>query len=120
MIDKDNFILDQFSSASSDVKLIVDYYEKYRLAYNVLVGISGLIPLIFNQYSPRYLLIDLILIFIFGALANVMYTMGWASHILANRYLGETNSFYRFRLPILVSGTLFSMLFSFLIAAVTT
>lgn len=118
MIDRGDIILDSFSSDSSDIKRIIDYYEKYRLLYNVAVGISGAAGLILVSHSFQFIYFDFFVIIVFGIMANIMYTMSWAGTILAGRILIGTY-FFRFRMAFIVFGTLFSMLVSFWAAVIT-
>ena len=107
---EDDTIIDDFSSGSLNVTKVIDYYETYRLLYNLLVGASGFVGLLITGYTSRFIAVDIFLVLAFGALANAMYTMGWAGTILAHRYFNKGEFLYRLRMAILVFGTLFSML----------
>lgn len=71
---------------------VVQWWESRRLAYNAIVGVTGVGTLAYSSvvsYLARgqWVVAPLQLIVVYGVAANVCYTLGWVSEIVIERWL---------------------------------
>ncbi len=74
---------------------IIRWWERRRLAYNVVVGGAGLVTVVaLNALSflpplAEGLFLPLFGVVVYGALANLCYTAGWTSEIVFRAWWGD-------------------------------
>jgi hypothetical protein len=93
------------------------WWEKQRIIFNIVVGISGLLSLII--ISPSYFgITEIIGILFWGIIANILYSSGILIEILNLYYFNSKVKFYKFRFGFYVFGSLLycavTFLYSFL------
>jgi hypothetical protein len=79
---------------------VVQWWEKRRLSYNLIVGGTGVATLIYinalevllgqgvlTPFTGRNASAHLVAIATYGVLANVCYTMGWVAETIVERWL---------------------------------
>ncbi|WP_298898104.1 hypothetical protein [uncultured Psychroserpens sp.] len=93
---------------------ILDWWESKRLWFNILVGISGILGILSGIFE--FLLADLLGVFAWGILANILFSTGIVVELLDDFYLKGKLKLYHFRWAFLVSGTLLYCAWTFLYA----
>jgi len=88
------------------------WWEKRRIAYNVIVGICGLIVLIFFLNVPLdpALIIDAIL---YGVIVNLFYTLGFLIEVVSRYYFKSDRDFSKSRKGLFWTGLVISVLITF-------
>ena len=109
-------------AAPRSIDPIVAWWERRRLAYNAIVGGVGIVTLSIVSFlgvippSPRWPVVPLLPVLVYGVMANVCYTLGWvvegAAHVVWGRELRPSGPIF-FR-----QGLLFSIGLSLLPIAV--
>ena len=109
-------ILDEYSDRAFSKELYesIKWWEKRRIYFNILVGISGLIPLVLSlpHLAIKEIIGVFIVIFVYGFFVNMCYCFGWASDIL-KAYYYKTPTFGDYRSLFFGLGLIFSMLTTF-------
>ncbi|MDO5980032.1 hypothetical protein [Flavivirga spongiicola] len=81
------------------------WWEKKRITFNVVVGISGLIS--FMVLSPNYFgITEIIGILTWGILANILYSSGILIEIFNFYYFNDKVKFFKFRFGFYIFGSL--------------
>ncbi|MEZ4686473.1 MAG: hypothetical protein R3B47_10525 [Bacteroidia bacterium] len=110
----------QQSLKEESIKDIVRWWEKRRIRFNLAVGITGLFALLlFTSYMFFYspgLAFYVFGILFYGIIANVFYTLGWASDIYSKVLLNDRLQLTRYKNALFIGGTLFSMAVTFILA----
>lgn len=95
-------------SRSNGLAEALAWWEKKRLLYNVIVGLTGLPVLLVAANEVSILPQLLIACFIYALIANAFYSLGYLLESWNQYYLKNTIKFEAFRLPLYVIGLLFS------------
>ncbi|HEX7844743.1 MAG TPA: hypothetical protein VF476_03020 [Chitinophagaceae bacterium] len=83
------------------------WWEKRRLLYNIIVGITGLLVLVLFSF---FTLADLIGVVIYGITANVFYCTGFLSEVIDKHYFKSTLDLGKRREGIFWCGVILSVL----------
>lgn len=86
------------------------WWEKRRLAYNLIVGATGVICVFILSLIPFLELINLIGIIIYGIIANMFYSLGFVIEIGAKYYFRSKMDFTEKRKILFVIGLVLSVL----------
>lgn len=89
----------------------VGWWEKKRIWYNLVVGISGAIPLSINLNQVG--LDEMIGLLLFGIFMNLLYSSGIALEALNFYYLNPPFKTAFLRFPLFILGTLLSIVVTF-------
>jgi hypothetical protein len=92
-------------------KNTLDWWEKKRIWYNLIVLIFGVWQIIKEQ-PDTYNFEDIIGVVIYGLGANILYSIGILIELLDEYYFKTFFKFKRFRWFFLIIGTLFSILYT--------
>ncbi len=102
----------------SAVLVLIKWWERKRITYNLLVGISGaavfLLP-IFAEDLRIFIPLG-IMAAIYAFFANVFYTLGWILEVLLVVYFKKINGIGQYKYILFLIGTIFSMLLSLFLA----
>ncbi|MDX2304761.1 MAG: hypothetical protein NW226_18265 [Microscillaceae bacterium] len=122
ILDKDNMDQSEEIPEYSDTMELVRWWEKHRIHFNILVGLSGILGLwVYRTYNLIYYYPEILLeMVIYGILANICYTMGWALEILRITYKIPFPPLDRFKEVLFYGGVFFSVAFTFLMAFLLT
>jgi len=111
-------ILDEYAKKpiSKELYKSIAWWEKRRLDFNILVGISGVAPIFFVWFSSgmtkmffENLLFLFIGIFVYAFFANLCFCFGWAIDVLKSYYY-ESPTYGKSKSVIFFLGVLFSMI----------
>lgn len=108
-------VLDGPQPTSDDDRALIEWWERKRWWYNVLVGVTGLMVLGISGALPRLLPYEWAAIVMYGILANIGYTMGWASHFLLQHYFQFALAAH-YRQALYFVGTVGSILLTYWLA----
>ncbi|NVK04659.1 MAG: hypothetical protein HWD92_07540 [Flavobacteriia bacterium] len=102
-------------SKSNGLTEALAWWEKKRLLYNVIVGISGLFTLfsLSGDFGVSELLIGALF---FGIGANAFYSLGFLLESWNHHYLKNSIKFESVRLPLFLLGLIFSVGLTLLLA----
>ena len=95
---------------------IIVWWEKRRLWFNISVGIAGMIGL----FSIRAIhILDILMgVIMYGILANILYTAGWATELLLRVKSNDRYDFGRFRKLIYYIGIVGSVLLTLFLSLI--
>jgi len=96
---------------TSSMMEAIKWWEKRRVWFNVAVGLSGLISILF--LFPMFNLYDILGIIFYGIAANVFYSFGFVLEALNLHYLNGRIEMSKYRMALFLIGTLFSCLVTF-------
>ena len=90
------------------------FWEKKRLLFNILVGITGLLVLFYlYKFTFFYFtLFEIVGVFIWAFVANAMYSIGFVSESIIIYYSSGRKDYSNIRLYFFYFGTLLYILFS--------
>jgi len=90
------------------------FWERRRMLFNVLVGITGLIVLIYliSFTLFPFNIFEFFGIFLWAFIANVLYSVGYVFESIIIFYSNGNKSFEKYRLALFCFGTMLYMLFS--------
>ena len=95
----------------------IAWWERYRLIFNILVGVVGMASLFtggaFGLVSTFKLVVGILL---YALAANLTFSLGWIGELMLRHYFGRTISLRPVRSIILVAGIAFSVVITFIIA----
>jgi hypothetical protein len=95
----------------------IAWWERYRLIFNILVGVTGLASLFtggaFGLVSTFEIVAGILL---YGLAANLTFSLGWIGELLLRHYFGSNITLRPVRSVILVAGIAFSVVITFIIA----
>lgn len=112
---------DNFDNTSQEKKYssVIDYWEKKRKLYNIIMLIPGVISCIPYYLKFGITFFEFCIILLIGLIANLFYTFGCSVILLGVYYLGNIfNSTFWSKL-FLIFGTLFSLALLFLVCGST-
>ncbi len=87
------------------------WWERKRLLFNSIVGISGFLPILLSLQSISK--IDTVSIIIYGLLANLLFTSGFILEALIFYYTEDKFRIENYRVSLFVIGTSVYSLMSF-------
>ena len=113
----DQNILDTEMSLNTHETLIeiVDWWEKKRLSYTILVIATEVILMTLYWEGTKNFGIQNAIFqsFLYTLAANFFYTLGWIVEIFINYYFRRLRTNSNFRLILFVIGTLFSIILTY-------
>ena len=83
----------------------VTWWEKQRIVFNVVVGLTGILSMIMFISNP-FGIREVIGILFWGFIANILYSSGILLEIINLYYLKGKVNFFKFRFGFYVFGTL--------------
>jgi hypothetical protein len=95
---------------SQSLNAALDWWEKKRLWFNLIVGISGLIVIVIFYSSFQF--VNLIGAVFYGVLMNIMYSLGFFLEALDLHYLKGKLNLFKFRNFFFISGVILVGLFT--------
>jgi hypothetical protein len=109
-----NLLDSDFNEKERNIELLkpILWWEKKRLYYNIAVGLTGVLGCISNwDIFESHSIIYAFCIFLYGLLANICYTLGWASEIYFQIFISKYMDLKieNYRVALFIIGTLFSM-----------
>jgi hypothetical protein len=99
--------------------LLLKWWERKRIWFNFLVGLSGLLPLLFTGLT-YFNLLSLLGICFYGLMANICYSLGFLSELLIKLYIKPSFEFGEKRKLVFLLGTAFSMIVTFTLSYFTS
>ena len=82
------------------------WWEKKRLLYNIIVGITGAVVMF---SLPVHTFFDIISVILFGILANMFYTLGFLLEVIMAHYFKKDMIFEKWRPVLFWTGVIFSV-----------
>ena len=95
----------------SALRTSLKWWEKRRIWFNLLVGISGIVGIM--CYAPFFGLIDMIFILTYGIIANLFYSIGFVLEALNLHYLEGKINLKANRILLFIIGTALSCILTF-------
>ena len=92
----------------NDILSVVKWWEKKRLLFNLLVGLSGIIGMIIF-HDLFYLIFLAIPIFWYVIIVNICYSFGWGVYVLKRHYYKDTKSNISDRQKLFYGGLVLSI-----------
>jgi hypothetical protein len=106
-LQKPSYILDIKKANTDQLLATIQWWEKKRIWFNIIVGALGVISiLLFNSGRLFSGWISLVGIIIWGIAANIFYSSGILLEVVNVYYLKSSKNFFRFRYPLFIIGTL--------------
>lgn len=96
---------------SKDLRSALIWWEKKRILYNLLVGLFGVVGLLWSPHYDLYgfQISDIYWILIWALGANVFYSMGFMVEALAEHYFKGRFSLVKWRWLLWTVGVIFSI-----------
>ncbi|MTB53531.1 hypothetical protein [Lewinella sp. W8] len=105
-----------FKNEEEGLSQILEYWERKRIAYNVIVGAYGLFVLLPVVLRFGINLLDLVTVFIVGFTANLCYSLGgYVLLVMKNRNIKLAKGYIFWCRLLIFVGTAFSLLVIFMI-----
>jgi len=97
-----------------DFKSNIKWWESKRLAFNIIVGSSGILGIFLGLSGSNYpfTLEDLIGIFIWGIGANILFSLGILVEIFDWYYFKNKIKIRKYRFSLFAIGTVFSFIWT--------
>lgn len=95
----------------------IHWWEKNRFLFNVIVGIAGLIPMVFTIKITlkNHLIETLICILIYGICANVFFSVGWGIDVIKWYYF-KNDDFGKYKTGLCFWGIFLSAILTLFIS----
>ncbi len=113
---KDLLAEDPAKQQSLSVMAAFGWWERKRMLYNLLTGLSGIITLL--CMSPSFYLQDIAGILVWGLFANLLYCSGFLLEVFVKHYTRLEINFTKHRPVIFWAGAFFSVLLTAAVAMV--
>lgn len=88
----------------SSINQTINWWEKHRLRFNIILGALGIFSLLII-FPSCFGLVDCIGIFFWGFMANVLYSLGILLEIINVYYLKSKFNFFQNRHFFIIIGT---------------
>ena len=100
----------------SPLRNALTWWEKKRMWYNILVGVSGLIAIVL--YANYFSLGEIIGLLLYGVVLNIFYSTGFILEALNIYYLKQKFQIEYLRYPLLIIGTVLSSILTYVWAVI--
>lgn len=91
---------------SPSLQIALAWWEKKRIWYNLIVGVSGVIPIVL--YANHFGFVEVFGLAMYGLILNVFYSSGFLIEALNIHYLKQKLQIEYLKYPLLIIGTLIS------------